>query len=75
MVRSPDLVIAVDRTGKRSGRGAYICPNFECLERANHKNRLAGALETELTPENLAEVKEQLAGIINAPPPPGRIHR
>ena len=34
IVRSPEGEISVDRTGKVSGRGAYICANAECLNRA-----------------------------------------
>lgn len=34
IVRSPDGDYAVDATGKRNGRGAYLCPSSECLERA-----------------------------------------
>ncbi len=34
IVRSPDGDYAVDSTGKKNGRGAYLCPSPECLERA-----------------------------------------
>ena len=33
IVRSKDGIIEVDLTGKKSGRGAYICKNLECLEK------------------------------------------
>ncbi len=38
IVRSPDGEIALDLTGKRSGRGAYICRSTDCLAKAR-KNR------------------------------------
>ena len=34
IVRTPELDVLVDLTGKKSGRGAYICPNQECLNAA-----------------------------------------
>ena len=40
IVRSPDGDYAVDSTGKKNGRGAYLCPSPECLERAWKTNGL-----------------------------------
>jgi len=38
IVRKPDGGIAIDRTGKVSGRGAYLCSNRECwIEALEHK--------------------------------------
>jgi len=34
VVRDPEGVFSVDRTSKKSGRGAYVCENAECLEKA-----------------------------------------
>ena len=39
-----------DRTGKRPGRGAYLCHNHDCWESAVRKSRLEHALRTKLTP-------------------------
>ena len=38
IVRSPEGEFSVDTTGKKAGRGAYICPKQECFEaaRKNH---------------------------------------
>ncbi len=38
IVRSDEGEFSVDRTGKKSGRGAYVCCNAECFERA-HKSK------------------------------------
>jgi len=51
IVRSPSGEIAVDETGKKSGRGAYLCPNGACWEVALTKKRLEHALNTEITTE------------------------
>lgn len=38
VVKSPDNVISLDFTGKKSGRGAYICRSIKCFDQAR-KNR------------------------------------
>jgi len=48
VVRTPEESIEVDHTGKRSGRGAYICPNAECLEKAIKGKRLEKALKQQI---------------------------
>ena len=45
VVRGIDGVIAIDATGRRQGRGAYICPNPECLRAAVKKKALSRALK------------------------------
>ena len=45
IVRSPEGEISVDHTGKVSGRGAYVCANAECLNKARRIKALERALE------------------------------
>ena len=45
IVRSPEGEFSVDLTGKKSGRGAYICPKQECLEKARKGHRLERSFE------------------------------
>ena len=40
IVRSPEGEVGVDLTGKRSGRGAYLCPSASCLAKARKAKRL-----------------------------------
>jgi hypothetical protein len=40
IVKNKDNQISIDRTGKADGRGAYICDNIECLEKAIKTKRL-----------------------------------
>ena len=42
--------VEADPTGKRPGRGAYLCHNPDCWESAVRKSRLEHALRTKLTP-------------------------
>ena len=54
IVRSPEGVVSLDRSGRANGRGAYLCPNPACLERAVKSKALSRALETPI-PESVYE--------------------
>lgn len=60
IVRTPEGDIELDSTGKKAGRGAYICPNIECLEQAVRGKRLQKALEQEVSPEVIASLREKV---------------
>lgn len=49
LVRTPDEGVVIDPTGKRNGRGAYLCSQRSCWERALETDVLAKALRTTLT--------------------------
>lgn len=51
IVRTPIESIEIDPTGKKSGRGAYICPRVECLQKAGKEKRLERALERPISRE------------------------
>lgn len=48
IVKNRDGDIFVDLTGKANGRGAYLCKDSECLEKAQKSKRLNKALEVEI---------------------------
>lgn len=60
VVRTPDEKIEIDPTGKLSGRGAYICPELECLTKALKGKRLDKALQRSITPEVVDALKQGL---------------
>jgi predicted RNA-binding protein YlxR (DUF448 family) len=60
-VKSPDGEISLDLTGKKSGRGAYICPDKGCFDKARKARRLERALETKI-PES---VYDEMLGELN----------
>ena len=60
IVRTPDGDVAVDDTGKRSGRGAYVCRNAECLTRAIRQKQLERQLEITLTNEVSEALTEEI---------------
>lgn len=57
IVHAPDGSVSTDLTGKKSGRGAYICKNVACLKQARRTRRLARALECEI-PDAVYEAME-----------------
>ena len=57
IVRSPEGEISADVTGKKSGRGAYICHNPECLKKAEKR-----AFECAVSPEVYASLAAALNG-------------
>ena len=48
VVRSPDGQVLLDLTGKKSGRGAYVCRSEACLMRAIKQRQLERALEVSM---------------------------
>lgn len=60
IVRTPEKNIEIDLTGKKNGRGAYICKNEECLKRLVKSKRLENIFEMEIKPE----FYEDLRGVI-----------
>jgi len=44
VVRTPEGMIVLDSTGKKSGRGAYVCNNEQCFTKAVKEKRLEKAL-------------------------------
>ncbi len=57
IVKNKEGQVSVDLTGKAQGRGAYICPTVECLERAFKSNALGRALECTMDETMFAELK------------------
>jgi hypothetical protein len=52
VVRLPSGTVEVDLTGKKSGRGAYLCHRVACWEDALKRTRLSKALRTTLTEDD-----------------------
>ena len=63
IVRTPAGVIELDKTGKKSGRGAYVCPNLHCFRKAVKSKGIHKALEQEIPAEVLNHIESQIAGL------------
>ena len=60
IVKSKDKEIFIDRTGKKEGRGAYICDDVKCLEKLIKSKRLEKVFEMTIS----QEIYESLRGVI-----------
>lgn len=66
VVRSPESenapsVVSLDLTGKKSGRGAYICRDVACLRKVRKSGRLSRNLACEISPEVYDSLEAELA--------------
>lgn len=62
VVASADGTVSFDLTGKRSGRGAYICKDKKCLAKARKSNRLEKVLECTVPDEVYEKLMSELEG-------------
>ena len=60
VVVDKDKNISVDPTGKKSGRGAYICKSGECLEKAFKAKRLSRNLDVAISEDIYNRLKEEI---------------
>ncbi len=61
ILRTPEGEIILDKTGKRSGRGAYICKNPACLKKARKQKRIEASLEVVIPDEIYEKMEEELS--------------
>ncbi len=57
IVKTPENEIVFDPTGKKNGRGAYICKSLECLSKAEKTNALARAFAMNIDKEIYSRLK------------------
>ncbi|MCM1285496.1 MAG: YlxR family protein [Acetobacter sp.] len=60
VVKSPDGEISLDLTGKKSGRGAYVCKNPDCLKKARKKRAFERAFSTQISEEVYNAMEEEM---------------
>lgn len=63
IIRTPEDEIVVDFTGKKNGRGAYICRSGECLEKAIRNHGIERSLKTGILPEIYDSLKKEIEKI------------
>lgn len=60
VLRTPDGAVCLDFTGKKSGRGAYVCPDAECLKKARKSRALERAFELAIPDEVYDALQAQM---------------
>ncbi len=65
VVRGTDNVVHLDFSGKMNGRGAYICPNPACLQKAQKSKSLERSLEVPIPEEVFLRLEKEMEGVHN----------
>jgi len=60
VVKNKEGQISIDLTGKKPGRGAYICRSLTCLEKAIKAKRLDRSLEVKIDEETFVRLREEI---------------
>ena len=60
VVRAQDGTVSLDLTGKKPGRGAYVCPSAACLAKARKAKRIERALEVSIPDEIYAAMEAEI---------------
>lgn len=60
IVRAPTGEVSLDLTGRKNGRGAYICRNLACLQKAHKAHRAERALSCDIPEEVYTGMEEEL---------------
>ncbi len=64
VLRSPEGEISLDLTGKKSGRGAYLCHSAACFAKARKSRRLEQNLACRIPDEVYQRLEEEIVGSI-----------
>lgn len=60
IVKTKENEISLDKTGKKSGRGAYICDNPDCLKKARKNKRIERSFGIPIPEEIYARLTEEM---------------
>ena len=63
VLKTPENEIVLDATGRKNGRGAYVCPSQECLEKAVKSRGLERSLKMAVPAEVYEDLKKELSNI------------
>lgn len=67
LVRTPEGVLVVDKTGKQNGRGAYLCRQRSCWDAALNGRQLGKALKMEIGERERQVLREALEHQVDSP--------
>ena len=63
VIKTPEENIIIDVTGKKNGRGAYICKSVECFQKAVKSRGLERSLKVNIPREVYEELQKELSGL------------
>lgn len=59
IVKTPEGDIALDFTGRKNGRGAYLCDNYECLKKARERKALSRSFRMDVPDDIYDELERE----------------
>ena len=65
VVRTPEGEVTLDFSGKKNGRGAYLCPNPDCLKKAIRAKSLDRSLEVTIPQEVYDRLEKEMEAGVN----------
>lgn len=60
IIRTPEEAVVVDKTGKKNGRGAYLCNSMECFLKAKKTKALERSLQSAIPEAVYAHLEEEM---------------
>lgn len=63
IIKTAEDEILMDATGKKNGRGAYICKSISCLEKARKSRGLERSLKSAISPEIYESLQKELEAL------------
>ncbi|MCD7746221.1 MAG: YlxR family protein [Lachnospiraceae bacterium] len=63
ILRTPEGEILMDETGRKNGRGAYLCRSMECFEKARKNKGLERSLKVKIPEETYESLKKEIESI------------
>lgn len=63
VIKTPEEEILLDVTGRKNGRGAYICASMECLKMARQRKGLERSLKVAIPPEVYETLEQEMSKV------------
>ena len=63
IIKTPEEEVVLDVTGRKNGRGAYICASMECLKKAQKSKGLERSLKTAIPAEIYQNLEEEMSKV------------
>lgn len=63
VIKTPEEEIVLDATGRKNGRGAYICASMECLKNAQKRKGLERSLKVAIPEEVYASLEQEMSKV------------
>ena len=61
VIKTPEDEVLLDSTGRKNGRGAYICPNLECLRKAHKSKGIERSLKIAIPSEVYENLEKEMS--------------